>query len=127
MNVSNSIRLIGVLDRNPLYVTTENGADLTRFELVTLRQASNSSLQQLETNHDRHQCVAWGPNALQLHEHLVVGSRVAIQGQLLYSSYVTSAGMSRVVAEVEVNGFTFLGDVGHQKKGRKHKVQLQAK
>lgn len=110
MNLNNVIRLIGVLENNPLYVTTENGADLTRFELVTSRQIEGTEPRFDQTIYDRHQCTTWGPTALILHEHLKPGSKLAIQGQLVYGEYQDEKGENRQITEVQVTGFTFLGE-----------------
>jgi single stranded DNA-binding protein len=110
MNINNTIRLIGTLEENPLYVTTENGADLTRFELITSRRVKGIEPCFDQTLSDRHQCVAWGPTALLLHEHLKIGSKLAISGQLTYGEYNNQYGRRTTVTEIEVSGFTFLGE-----------------
>lgn len=110
MNLNNAIRLIGILDTNPLYVTTENAADLTRFELVTSRIIKGVEPCFDRTVYDRHQCIAWGPTALLLHEHLNIGSKLAIQGQLVYGHYTNKYGKVTTVTEIQVSGFTFLGE-----------------
>lgn len=113
MNLNNVIRLIGILENNPLYVTTENGADLTRFELVTFRLEKGIEPCFDKTVYDRHQCTAWGPTALLLHEHLKVGSKLAIQGEVIYGKYNNEFGRVTTVTEILVSGFTFLGEDQH--------------
>lgn len=116
MNLNNVIRLIGILENNPIYVTTENGADLTRFELMTSRIEKGIEPCFDKTVYDRHQCTAWGPTALLLHEHLKVGSRLAIQGEVVYGKFNNEFGRLTTVTEILVNGFTFLGEDGHRRK-----------
>ena len=123
MNLNNVIRLIGILENNPIYVTTENGADLTRFELMTSRIEKGIEPCFDKTVYDRHQCTAWGPTALLLHEHLKVGSRLAIQGEVVYGKFNNEFGRLTTVTEILVNGFTFLGEDGHQRKKEAKKRQ----
>jgi len=104
----NSILLIGHLTEPPQYFTTIKGADLTKFKLLTAQihcywAGSN------QMKHPEHQCIAWGPAALLLHEYLEKGSRLAVRGELYYTDFVDSNGQQRSRAEVYVSDFTFLG------------------
>jgi len=104
----NSIFLIGHLTESPQYYTTNQGADLTKFKLRTLadrrKWSTGNSLQSPE-----HQCIAWGPAAIQLHEFLEKGSRLAIRGELYYAHFTDRSGHPQSRAEVYVSDFTFLG------------------
>lgn len=102
MNPINSIRLIGVLDSSPVYVTTERAADLTIFQLNTESSGSGTTRQYT------HRCLAWGPAALALHEYLDKGCRLAIRGELTYAEYRDDQRRLRKIAEIHVTDFCFL-------------------
>lgn len=101
-NIHNSIALIGVLPEAPVYITTENGADLTRFKIATPDRSGDRTTTVI------HQCFAWGPAALSLHSYLSRGSQLAIQGELKYRRVALSGGDWGNLAEVSVIDFTFL-------------------
>ena len=91
----NTISLLGQVVREPAYHCTTKGQDLTRFDLVA-GEATDSN-----TTPPVHECEAWGPAALDLHEHLLAGSRLLVRGTLDYRS----SGR----AYVRVRGYTYLG------------------
>ncbi|MEL6143111.1 MAG: single-stranded DNA-binding protein [Bacteroidota bacterium] len=106
----NSILLIGHLPEPPQYFTTQQGADLTKFKLLT--SFSREHWKGRYTNKlPEHQCIAWGPAALQLHEFLEKGSRLAVRGELFYAQYIDKFGQRRSKAEVHISDFTFLGSI----------------
>jgi single stranded DNA-binding protein len=108
MQTLNQLTLIGYVAKAPFYMTTEKAAaDLTRFELLT-EQPTRVAESIGEAAMDRHQCVAWGPVSLQLHQHLYAGSRVAIGGRLQYRQFADTNGQQRSLTEIVVERFTFL-------------------
>ncbi|WP_020568061.1 single-stranded DNA-binding protein [Neolewinella persica] len=98
----NQITLIGRLALPPTYHCTGEGQDLTRFEL---RTASTSGPNQIEAHH----CTAWGPAALDLHQHLNVGDRLLINGELRYRQRRTRQGGTLRMPVIYVRGYTYLG------------------
>lgn len=107
MQTLNQLTLIGYVAAPPFYTTTEKAAaDLTRFVLLTERPDTLTT--PANETCDRHQCVAWGPVSLLLHQYLCVGSRVAIGGRLQYHQFKDSSGQERSLTEVVVERFTFL-------------------
>lgn len=105
MNVSNHLQLIGQIEAPPIYLTTEQGMDLTVFHLLTRRSPSPANPATL----DRHRCIAWGTLACSLHEHLTRGSRLAISGELCYRAVAPKQKAERFLAEIHVQAFSFLG------------------
>jgi single-stranded DNA-binding protein len=98
----NQITLIGRLALPPTYHCTGEGQDLARFEL---RTTSTSEPDQMEAHH----CTAWGPAALDLHQHLKVGDRLLIKGELRYRQRRTRQGGTLRVPVIYVRGYTYLG------------------
>ena len=109
----NKLTLIGQLDKLPTYHCTEKGRDLIRFELTTggekLAESSDVGTVYYPQTTDHH-CVAWGPAALDLKQHLKVGDRLMIQGELHYRTHRNRRGELKRFAEVYVRGFSYLGD-----------------
>jgi len=95
----NEITLIGQLAFPPTYHCTHKGLDLTRFELRT-----NTGERQ-----EAHHCTAWGPAALDLHEHLHPGDRLLIRGELRYRRRTNRLGGTLRVPEIYVRGYSYLG------------------
>lgn len=95
----NEITLIGQLAFPPTYHCTPRGLDLTRFELRT------SSGERQEAHH----CTAWGPAALDLHEHLNSGDRLLIRGELRYRRRTNRQGGTLRMPEIYVRGYSYLG------------------
>ena len=86
----NNLQLIGTVTGNVAYFCTNEGRDLTRFQLTT-----DATL---------HHCEAWGPAALDLHASLRVGETVCIEGPLRHR--VRRSGAERPT--VTVRGYTYL-------------------
>ncbi len=106
MNLANNIQLIGELDGLPIYLTTQQGKDLTIFFLRTLRKARKAG----DLRHfDRHRCVAWGELGLQLHQHLQANSRIAVRGELQYRSVKPEGSPAGLQPEIQVADFSLLG------------------
>lgn len=106
MQINNQVTLIGHLGKDPSYMTTQQGNDLTRLSLAT------SSYRIVEgerkENTQWHRCIAWGPLALTLHQYLKKGSRVAVHGELRYGKYTDKEGVERSSTDIVINSFTFL-------------------
>lgn len=105
MRTLNQIKLLGRVASAPFYTTTEkSAADLTQFSIST--QQKPSSLE--GAVEELHNCIAWGPTALLLHEHLKQGSQLAIEGHLSYHHFKISGGATYARPEIVVKRFTFL-------------------
>lgn len=98
MKTLNEIRLLGRV-RGPIsYRTTApSAADLVTFQLATEPDTDQA-----------HNCVCWGPIALQLHEHLLAGCQFAVAGTLRYHQWRDRNGTPRRRPEIVVSNFIFL-------------------
>lgn len=108
----NQVMLVGRVSSLPFYHTTEGAAaDLTKFRLST----SFVGLGQNKTRTNvEHECIAWGPSALLLHQYLGRECLLAIRGSIHYHKFSNTAGEQIRKPEIIVKDFTFLG--GKQKK-----------
>jgi len=97
--MNNCVTLIGTVHNAPKYYTTELGIDVTRLELLT----PDDEKQLLGLAHP---CIAYGPAAISLHEHLREGDWLAIQGELRYGP---AAANGNRPFEIKVQRYTFLG------------------
>ncbi len=98
----NTVSLLGRVVGRPVYFCTKGGHDLTRIILRTETGPPTNRTRQ------SHHCIAWGPAALQLHEHLRPGDRLMVGGELRYRQRKDAAGRTSVRTEIHVLGFTFL-------------------
>ena len=97
----NRILLIGHLSAAPVYFCTAEGRDLTRFQLHVDPTEERPAL--------IHHCQAWGPAALDLHEHLTEGERVLVRGELRYRERSLEGIGTVQVPYVYVRGYSYLG------------------
>jgi single-stranded DNA-binding protein len=116
----NQITLIGQLAYPLTYHCTGEGQDLVRFELRTV---STSGKNQTEAHH----CTAWGPAALDLHQHLNVGDRLLINGELRYRRRRTRQGGTLRVPVIYVRGYSYLGKALANSRQNRREAVLQKK
>ncbi|MEO0627724.1 MAG: single-stranded DNA-binding protein [Bacteroidota bacterium] len=107
MQLNNQVTLIGRLGADPVYVTTQNGADLTRFNLATSSYRKGKDSKSISST-QWHKCVAWGPLAIQLHKFLEKGRKIAVHGQLRYSQYTDKEGVKRNSTDIVLSDFSFV-------------------
>lgn len=100
----NEITLIGQLSIGPTYHCTVHGQDLLRFELRTPTPGQN----RVEAE-AAHHCIAWGPAALDLHQHLNPGDRLLVRGELRYRTRRDRRGGGVRIPEIHVKGYSYLG------------------
>ncbi len=98
----NCITLIGTLQKEVTYHCTEQGQDLVRLQLGTI------NVEGLTVHH----CRAWGPAALDLHQHLSVGDQLLIRGELKYRPRKLKAEQIFMVPAIEIKRYTYLGKGG---------------
>ena len=99
----NHILLIGTVVAPPVYYCTEQGQDLSRIQLST----PGRNAVRAETI--LHHCRAWGPAALDLHEHLKVGDRLLVRGELQYRQR-RFGGEQRVnIPVIHIHSYSYLG------------------
>lgn len=98
----NSITLIGSLYTPPTYYCTRDGRDLTRFQI------HDDGVNGEPATGVFHHCQAWGPAALDLHEHLTEGERLLVRGELRYRLRTDGVGATQV-PYIHVKAYSYLG------------------
>ena len=106
-SLSNSVRLIGRLGQNPELKKTENGKKVLRFSLATDESYKNAEGQKV-TETTWHNIVAWNGLAELLEKYLKKGSRIALEGRIVYRSYEDKKGETKYITEIVLNEFMFL-------------------
>ena len=99
----NKILLLGTVITAPVYFSTDQGQDLIR---LTLETPSREDLPG-ETIH--HHCLAWGPAALDLHEHLKHGDRIMVRGELQYRQRKGRGEEPINVPFIQIRSYSYLG------------------
>ena len=107
MQLNNQVTLIGRLGADPTYVTTEQGNDLTRFNLATNSHRKDAKGERSTTT-QWHRCIAWGQLAIQMHKHLSKGRQIIVHGQLRYNQYTDKAGVKRYSTDIVLSDFSFV-------------------
>ena len=108
----NDLTLIGSVPKPATYHCTERGRDMLRFVVATggkSNHASSAAGSVYFPAATEHHCIAWGPAALDLHEHLKIGERIMIRGELHYRTHRNRKGELQRFAEVYVKSYTYLG------------------
>lgn len=106
--LKNKVQLIGNLGQPPITGTTEKGKQWARFTLATndsYRTASGDKV----TETYWHSIVAWGRLAEIATRLLTTGSEVAIEGKLVYHTYIDKNGEQRQSTDVLVSEMLMLG------------------
>lgn len=96
----NNITLIGRLVKAPAYFCTEEGRDLTRFQLSCASDLDAPVV---------HHCQAWGPAALDLHTHLTTGESLQVRGELRYRKRKIDQGREERIPVIHVRAYSYLG------------------
>lgn len=80
------------------------GQKLARLSVATneFKRGSNGQLEKITYWHN---LVAWGKLADEMNEKLRKGSKVFVEGRLVYRQYETKAGEKRNMTEIVVNTF----------------------
>lgn len=105
--LSNSVRLIGNLGKDPVVRTFANGNMLANITLATKSYSKDKEGNRVEET-DWHNLVIWGKQAELVSKLLKKGSQVAIEGSLKSRKYTDQHGQFRYVTEVIVHDFQIL-------------------
>ncbi|MGN6493326.1 MAG: single-stranded DNA-binding protein [Agriterribacter sp.] len=107
--LQNKVQLIGNLGSNPDVSNTESGKKKARVSIATnevYRNAKGESIKETQW----HNAIAWGKNAELIEKYLSKGSKVAIEGKLVNSSYVDKDGIKRYVTDIQIREILMLGN-----------------
>ena len=100
----NRVFISGNLTRDPDLRQTSGGTQVLRFGVAVNDRTKNQQTGQWEDRPNFVDCVAFGNRAQGLSRVLAKGMRVAVDGQLRYSSWQAQDGSRRSKLEVVVNG-----------------------
>jgi len=87
----NKVILVGGLGRDPELRYTQSGVAVSNFSLATERY--NSKTKERETVW--HNVTLWGKPAETLSKYTQKGSRIALEGELIYEKYTTKEGVEK--------------------------------
>ena len=100
----NRVFITGNLTRDAELRQTSGGMQVLRFGVAVNDRAKNQQTGQWEDRPNFVDCVAFGARAEGLARVLRKGMRVAVDGQLRYSSWQAQDGSRRSKLEVDANG-----------------------
>lgn len=92
----NKVILIGGIGGDLELKHTKSGAPVVNFSLATNRWNSLTK----ETETVWHSIVLWGKSAESFSQHAGKGSRVAVEGEIKYGSYVDKQGVEKHKTEI---------------------------
>jgi single-strand DNA-binding protein len=104
----NKIILVGDLGSDPELRHTQKGQSVVNLSIATNREfKSGDGTEKKETHW--HRAVVWGKRAELCAKFLTKGSRVYVEGELLWKEWTDQEGQTRRTAEVLVEEIKFLG------------------
>ena len=106
-NLRNSVKLIGLLGKNPEVKTFESGKKMVSFSIATKDSYKNQKGEKVEDT-QWHNIVIWGKLADVAGQYLKKGNEVAVEGKLVHRAYETSNGEKRYITEINVNEMLML-------------------
>lgn len=106
--LSNSVRLLGNLGKEPVVKTFSNGGKVASFSLATKSFSKDKEGNRVEET-DWHNLVVWGKQAEIAEKYLSKGSQIAVEGMLKNRKYTDSDGNDKYITEVVVNEFQMIG------------------
>ena len=107
-NLRNSVKLIGLLGKNPEVKTFESGKKMASFSIATTDSYKNQKGEKVEDT-QWHNIVIGGKLADVAGQYLKKGNEVAVEGKLVHRAYETSNGEKRYITEINVNEMLMLG------------------
>lgn len=97
-SLRNRVQLVGNLGMTPEIVTFENGKKIAKFTVATNETFGTGNNVKTETQW--HNVVAWGKLADIAQEHLDKGSEVAMEGKITYRNYENKEGEKKHITEI---------------------------
>lgn len=120
-SLKNRVQLIGHLGQNPELKTIENGKKVARFTLATDDSYKNSDGQKIKET-TWHNIVAWNGLADLSDKYLKKGSKVAVEGRIVYRTYEDKKGVTKYFTEIVLADFMFLDPL---KGNRKETAEIE--
>lgn len=106
--LSNSVRLLGNLGKEPVIKTFSDGGKIANFSLATTSFSKDKEGNRKEDT-DWHNVVIKGKLAEIAEKYLTKGSQIAVEGMLKNRKYTDSDGHDKYITEVVVNEFQMMG------------------
>ena len=103
----NRVQLIGHLGQNPELKTIDSGKKVVRFTLATDDSYKNSEGQKIKET-TWHNIVAWNGLADLSDKYLKKGSKIALEGRIVYRTYEDKKGVTKNISEIVLSDFIFL-------------------
>jgi single-strand DNA-binding protein len=116
MQVCNHITLIGNVGQTPTVKTLQSGTRVIEFPLATNDHYRNREGEKVQRT-EWHKIKAYGKVVDTLEQYVDKGSKLAVTGSLRYNKWTDSNNQARVVAEIMLDGFQFLGSRSRQQNG----------
>ena len=104
----NKVQLIGNLGMPPEIKILDDGKKIAKMSIATNETYKNSKGEKV-TDTQWHNLIAWGKTAGIVEKYLTKGSEVAVEGKLIYRSYVDKEGVKRYITEVQVSSLLMIG------------------
>ena len=104
----NRVTLIGHLGGDPEVRYTANGKPVANFSLATTEKFTDKTSGQRREETQWHRIVAWGKLAEICSQYLHKGSRVYLEGKLVYRKWEDNSGVSRTSADIRLDSMVML-------------------
>ncbi len=103
----NKVILIGNLGRDPEISYTQSGVAVCKTSLATTERWTTRDGEKQERT-DWHNLVFWRRQAEVANEFLRKGSRIYVEGRIVYRSWEGQDGVKRTASDIEVQNFQML-------------------
>jgi len=108
----NKAMIIGNVTRDPEARTTPNGQNVCSFAVATNRKWRDKQTQEMQSQAEFHNIVAWARLAETCSTYLKKGSRVYIEGRLQTRSWEDQAGVKKYRTEIVADSMIMLDRKG---------------
>jgi single-strand DNA-binding protein len=108
----NKAMLIGNVTRDPESRTTPSGQNVCSFSVATNRKWRDKQTQEMQSQAEFHNIVAWARLAETCSTYLKKGSRVYIEGRLKTRSWEDQAGVKKYRTEIVADSMIMLDRKG---------------
>jgi len=104
----NKAMLIGRLGGDPEVRYTSNGKPVAGFSLATTEKFTDKTSGERREETQWHRIVAWGKLAEICSQYLRKGSRIYLEGKLVYRKWEDNSGVSRTSADIRMDSMVML-------------------
>lgn len=119
MGSVNRVTLIGHLGRDAEMRHTQAGQAVATLNLATSERWKDKSGESKEST-EWHRVVLWGKTAESLHEYLVKGKQLYLEGKLQTRQWEDKAGQKRYTTEIRADRVVLLGGASEARNSGRH-------